>query len=383
MKTGHFTRRRLIASLAMGSFVFSVSDPFSSFAKEIRKGKTSNRSDLLSYVDASGEKKAVTTLREWEIKRQQILDGMQKAMGKLPGLTGLPAFNIEIIEKVKEADYTRLTLRFTAAEKEKVPAYLYIPEKKSKKKRYPAMLALHETDEIGKMSVDGKGHNPNLAYAKELAQRGYVVIAPDYPGFGDLKGYDFTNDTYESGTMKSIFDNIRCIDFLQSREDVDPDRIGVIGHSLGGHNALFTAAFDTRLKVIISSCGWTIMDFYNAGEDVTKRYGGRLGPWAQDRYMPLLREKYKLDPKKIPFDFSDVIAALAPRAFFSNSPVNDGNFAVAGVRKGIEDVSEVYRFLGAEDKLELRYPNSQHDFPTEVREEAYCFINKIFGVAHT
>ena len=108
--------------------------------------------------------------------------------------------------------------------------------------------------------VDGQGPLANRSYARELAQRGYVVIAPDYPGFGDLRDYDFKTDRYESGTMKSIFDNIRCIDLLQSRIDVDPDRIGAIGHSLGGHNALFTGAFDKRLKVIVSSCGWTLLD---------------------------------------------------------------------------------------------------------------------------
>ncbi|MEO8962942.1 MAG: dipeptidyl aminopeptidase, partial [Ginsengibacter sp.] len=134
---------------------------------------------------------------------------------------------------------------------------------------------------------------------------------------------------------------------------------------------------DERLKVIVSSCGWTLFDYYNAGKTVSEKYGGPLGPWAQERYMPLLRDKYNLDVKKIPFDFDEVIAALAPRAFFSNSPLNDGNFNVDGVRKGIAEVSEVYRFLGAKDKLKVRYPESQHDFPPEVRFEAYSFIDKI------
>lgn len=57
----------------------------------------------------------------------------------------------------------------------------------------------------------------------------------------------------------------------------------------------------------------------------------------------------------------------------------DRNFNVDGVKKGIAEVSEVYRFLGAKDKLEVRYPESQHDFPPEVRMKAYRFINKILG----
>ncbi len=379
MKTDGFKRRQFLVSIAMGSIGLMVSN-LVSFSNVTKKLDSSNRSDLLFYIDLNGQKKPVTTLAEWGIKRQQILDRIQMVMGNLPNLSGLPALDMQILEQLKEDNYTRLTIRFTAAEKEEVPAYLYVPAQKSKKERFPAMLALHETDSIGKKSVDGKGHNTNLAYAKELVQRGYVVIAPDYPGFGDLKDYDFKTDRYQSGTMKSIFDDMRCIDLLQARADVDPNRIGVIGHSLGGHSALFVGAFDTRLKVIVSSCGWTLMDYYNAGEEATKKYAGRLGPWAQELYMPLLRDKYDLDPKKMPFDFDEVIAVLAPRAFFSNSPVNDSNFAVKGVRKGIADVSIVYLFLGAEDKLQVRYPGCKHDFPPEVRMEAYRFMDKILGV---
>jgi hypothetical protein len=122
------------------------------------------------------------------------------------------------------------------------------------------------------------------------------------------------------------------------------------------------------------------MEYYNAGKAVTEKYGGALGPWAQDRYMPLIRDKYHLDIKQIPFDFDEVIATLAPRAFFSNSPLNDSNFNVDGVRKGIAEVSEVYNFLKAKDKIEVRYPESTHDFPREVRFESYRFIDKILNV---
>jgi predicted dienelactone hydrolase len=239
------------------------------------------------------------------------------------------------------------------------------------------MLVLHGTDPLGKRTVDGEGTRANRAVARELAQRGYIVMAPDYPGFGDLKDYDFDHDRYESGTMKGIFNHIRCIDLLQARRDVDGEHIGVIGHSLGGHNAMFVAAFDNRLKVAVSSCGWTLMDYYNIGEETSAKYGGRLGPWAQKVYMPLLIDKYKLDGKKIPFDFDEVISAIAPRAFFSVSPLKDNNFDVNGVREGIALAAIRFRSLGVEDKLQVRYPDAAHDFPVESRLEAYGFIDKI------
>jgi acetyl esterase/lipase len=216
--------------------------------------------------------------------------------------------------------------------------------------------------------VDGKSPLPGRAHARELAERGYVVIAPDYPGMGEYKGYDFENDRYESGSTKAIFDNMRCIDLLQSMKEVDPERIGVIGHSLGGHGAIFTGAFDKRLKVIVSSSGWTLFHYY---------LGGKLAPWAQDVYMPLMKDKYDLDPDKVPFDFDEVIASLAPRAFFSNSPLKDSNFDVEGVRKGIANASEVYTLFHARNKLQVRYPDSGHAFPHDTRLEAYRFIDKI------
>jgi acetyl esterase/lipase len=338
-----------------------------------------NSYDLLSNRDSSSSKIFVDTIvKKWdEKKRQRILKNMEKAMGELPQRSNLPPFDIAVTDSLIEDTYTRYTLNFTAAENEIVPAYLYVPLQKGSHKKLPAMLVLHETDSIGKRAVDGQGSKPNRAYAKELAQRGYVVIAPDYPSFGESKDYDFDTDRYKSGTMKGIFNHMRCVDLLQARSDVDPERIGVIGHSLGGHNAMFVGAFDNRLKVIVSSCGWTQMDYYNIGEESPGKTGGRLWPWAQKRYMPLLRDKYKLDEKKIPFDFDEVISAIAPRAFFSISPLKDNNFDVKGVREGIAAAARVYRALGVEHNLHVRYPDAGHDFPVESRIEAYLFIDKI------
>lgn len=332
---------------------------------------------LLSYRNNQGISIPITTQNEWPIKRKQILEGMQAAMGVLPERSDLPPMNIQWKDTLQRDGYTRYSIHFTVAENEVQPAYLYLPAVKSTKEKRPAMVVLHGTGEGGKDIVDGQSLRANRAHAKELAERGYVVIAPDYPSMGELRDYDFSADRYESATMKAIFTHMRCVDLLETLPVVDAKRIGVIGHSLGGHNAMFLAAFDSRLKVTVASCGWTLMDYYNAGEEVSKRYGGRLGPWAQDRYMPLLRTKYHLDAALIPFDFDEVIAAIAPRHFFSNSPVNDSNFDVTGVRKGIANAMEVYRFHRAENNLQVRYPDAGHDFPTGTRLAAYQFIDQV------
>ena len=156
---------------------------------------------LMTYKDLSGNLKPVEILFEWQIKRNQMLDSMQALFGKLPpnpsqppfdeNLNSLPPFDPVFKDTFETHSYFRYDIEITVAEGEDVTAYLYIPKKKNPKDRFPAMVALHETDLIGKKSVDGEGYNINLGYAKELAQRGYVVIAPDYPSFGDQNNYEF------------------------------------------------------------------------------------------------------------------------------------------------------------------------------------------------
>src|SRR5690606_34091001 len=312
---------------------------------------------------------------DWEYCRWKIERGMESVMGSLPDRNSLPGVEMKIIQSVDSPMYVMHTIEYQAFEDEWVPAYLYLPKRKPVSGRLPAMLALHPTGAKGKAIVDGQGPNPNRAYGKELAERGYIVIAPDYPSFGGLSDFDFDHDRYESGTMAAIFYNLRSVDLLLQMEEVDSDRIGVIGHSLAGHNAIFTAACDERLKVIVSSCGWTQLDYYDIGEAAHELYGGRLGPFAQKRYMPLWKN-FGFEGEKKPFDYHELIAMLAPRHFLSVSPVNDSNFDVRGVLLGMEQASTVYQFLGVEDHLQSVYPEAEHDFPVEARKKSYEFIDQ-------
>jgi dienelactone hydrolase len=299
---------------------------------------------------------------------------MQQVMGPLPDRSHLPPLDVKILNRSTADGVETLSLSIFADRigdhDDRIPALLLIPDHAPGAK-LPAMLALHPTSNLGKKEVTEQGKDSSH-YGIELARRGYVVICPDYPSFGDYAHFDFkaafASGRYASGTMKGIFNHMRCVDYLVSRDDVDPDRIGVIGHSLGGHNAMFVAAFDTRLKVIVASCGWTPFADY---------YGGNLKGWTQDRYMPRVRDAYGSDPKRMPFDFDGVIACLAPRPFFSNSPLRDANFDVAGVRKGIASAKRIYELLGAPENLQVRHPDAEHSFPKELREEAYAFIDRV------
>ena len=87
------------------------------------------------------------------------------------------------------------------------------------------MLCLHQTVKIGKDEPVGLGGKENLRYAKELAERGYVTLTPDYPNFGEY-ARDVYAMGYASASMKAIWNNMRAVDVLSSLEEVDPDRIG-------------------------------------------------------------------------------------------------------------------------------------------------------------
>ena len=175
-----------------------------------------------------------------------------------------------------------------------------------------------------------------MHYALEFAKRGYVTLSPDYPSFGEHH-HDFDSDDYESGSMKAIYDNMRAIDLLQSLPEVDPERIGCIGHSLGGHNSLFTAVFDERIKAVVTSCGFTRFHKYK---------GGDLRGWTSDKYMPRIASALRqLSPDRMPFDFTEVIAALAPRPVFIVAPLADDNFAVDGVRDVVAAAQPIYELF--------------------------------------
>ncbi len=325
---------------------------------------------LLTQIDR-GVARPIESRQDWRRQRQQILLGMQRAMGPLPPLAKAPDLDLRIGGEQQGDGYLRRTVTFASADCTRIPAYLYLPRDSSSGpgQRRPAVLALHPTSKLGKGVVDGQGALANRAYARELAQRGYVVLAPDYPSFGDYR-HDFENDGYQSGTMKGIVDHRRGIDLLQSLAEVDPERIGVIGHSLGGHNAMFLAAFDARIDVVVSSCGWTPFRDYQ---------GGDLQGWTSARYMPLLRDRFGLDPERVPFEFDQLVAALAPRAFFSSSPLRDDNFAVAGVRRTAAAAKAVFALRGVPDNLQVVHPDCGHDIPGPVRRRAYRFLDLALG----
>ncbi|MCS6865679.1 MAG: alpha/beta fold hydrolase [Gemmataceae bacterium] len=302
--------------------------------------------------------------------RAAIRQKMELVMGPMPDARRRVPLDPKVESEEKLEGYVRRKVTFAVEKGDRVPAWLLIPHTATAQTKAPAMLCLHQTISIGKDEPVGLGKQDSKAQALHLVKRGYVCLAPDYPSFGEYK-YDFAaafqRGDHASGTMKAIWNNMRAVDYLQTLPEVDGERIGVIGHSLGGHNAMFTAAFDERLQVIVSSCGFC---------SFAKYYKGNLKGWTSDRYMPRIASVYNNDPQKMPFDFSDVVISFAPRAFLAVAPEKDHNFDVSGVRDVMAAAEPVYKKLGVPEKLQALYPDAGHDFPAEARQRAYEFIDR-------
>jgi hypothetical protein len=313
-------------------------------------------------MNEQGEVVPIISQQEWEKKRAKVLLAMQEVMGDLPGEEKHCQLDVKVEEEIDCGSYLRRLVSYSAEPESRVPAYLLIPKGALEGELARAVLCLHPTQlELGNKTVIGLGGKPNRAYAAELAERGFVTLAPAYPHLAEYWP-DLKKLGYASGTMKAIWDNMRGIDLLESLPFVSGKKVGAIGHSLGGHNSIYTAVYDDRIGVIASSCGFDSYQDYMDGD---------LSGWHQERYMPRMKE-YPLS--QVPFDFYDMIAALAPRPCFISAPLRDSNFKWKSVSKIVEIASQVYDTYGVKNNLSVMHPDCEHDFPSDMREKAYLLF---------
>jgi hypothetical protein len=319
------------------------------------------RTNLLIFHNEQGAVLPVETVRDWQKRRVEILQRLQQIMGPLPQKEKRCPLDLQIEEEADCGDHVRRLLSYASEPGSRVPAYLLIPKSAlAGKAKAAGMLCLHQTHALGQKVVVGLGNSPDDEYGVELTKRGYVCLAPAYPLLANYRP-DLKALGYQSGTMKAIWDNIRGLDLLESLPFVKRGSLGAIGHSLGGHNAIFTAVFDQRIRVIISSCGFdSFVDYMN----------GDIRGWTSDRYMPKLRD-YRDRLNEIPFDFPELIGALAPRLVFVNAPRGDSNFKWRSVDAVVEAAAPVYKLYGAPHNLRVEHPECGHSFPSAVREVAY------------
>jgi len=322
-----------------------------------------SRTNLLQLATPDGGLRSVRTTNDWNLRRQSILRSMQQVMGPMPGTEKRCALDVKVEDEVDCGDYVRRFLSYASEPGGRAPAYLLVPKTAlDSTKKFPAVLALHQTHPLGQKVVVGLGNSTNDEYGVELVRRGYVVLAPPYPLLADYQP-DIKKLGYDSGTMKAIWDNIRGLDLLESLPFVQRGRFGAIGHSLGGHNSIYTAAFDERIKVVVSSCGF---DSFRDYKD------GNITGWTSERYMPRLKN---YAPDSYPFDFHEIIGALAPRAVFVNAPLGDTNFKWRSVDAVAVSAREIFALYRVPEQLHVEHPDCGHLFPKAMREKAYELLD--------
>ncbi len=354
----------MIKSLLPAFFVFFafIVTPMGATASETNAAPARlDRNQLLVYRDRHGMPQPVKSVRDWEKRRAEIVRGMESVMGPLPGREKRCALDVKVEEEVDCGSYVRRSITYVSEPGSRVPALLLIPKQAlTGKKQFPAVLCPHPTGPL-KAPI----------YACELAERGYVTVTPNYPWLGkyepDLKALG-----WESGTMKAIWDNMRGLDLLDSLPYVRHGKYGAIGHSLGGHNSVYTAVFDQRIRVIVSSCGLdSYLDYKDGNHEVWRPGQG----WCQNRYMPKLVD-YAGHLADIPFDFHEMVGALAPRPVLICAPLKDSNFKWESVDRVVAAAAQVYRLYGKPENLRVEHPDCIHEFPKAMRQTAYQLLDE-------
>jgi dienelactone hydrolase len=281
------------------------------------------------------------------------------------------------IEVTIECDgYVRHRITYMVDRGERIAAYLLIPDGSGTR---PAIVAAHQHGGdflLGKSEPAGLSRNPMYHYGLDLCRRGYVVICPDHlafeervlpewrrrddPGLADFWWERFcaTKLFLEGSSLqaKYLADLVKAIDYLETLPEVDRDRIGVIGHSLGGQEAAWLTWFDRRIKAGASSCGFAMI---RAIIDHQINHNMAL-------YVPGFLKLGDMDL---------LVAAMAPRAFCFTAGDEDVIFPIESVRHIASAVGEVYQRQGIADRFLPVIFSGGHGFPDDVKAQVYGFLD--------
>lgn len=311
----------------------------------------------------------------------------------------------EVTEKADRGDHIRERVVFSTTPASRVPAYVLVP--KGLKKPAPAVVDLHSHGGMflfGKEKVVdlGANHPAMVEYHKanydsrptatELVRRGYVVVSIDAFMFGERRvvidadraaGWDrakFTADEVrrlnavcrakESTVVKGLtlagvtwpgvvaWDDMRTIDYLATRPDVDAKRIGCLGISMGGYRAAYLAALDDR---VTAGC---VVGFMSAVAPMRKAH---LDTHSFVHFLPGLHRL---------MDLPDLAALAAPRGLLVQQCRRDKLFPPEGMEEAVARIAEVYKAADHEGQFEGRFYDEPHRFTRRMQDEAFAWLDR-------
>lgn len=281
-------------------------------------------------------------------------------LGKIPTKAEL---NIQVLEEVDCGTFIRKKISYSAETGEAIPAFLCIP--KAIKFPLPAVYCFHQHANnwlLGKSEVVGLAGSSDQVYAKELAEQGYITLAPDAICFEE-RGDKTAPTKYYAHHLhkrlmhgqtllgKVLFDVSVRIDVLESLSEVDASRIGFIGHSYGGRTALFAPVFDRRIKVSVSNCGSTTFK-----QMLAQHIGIQL-----DFVVPNFLDYG---------DIEDIVRLVEPCNLLIMG-TDDDRFS--------QNIEEIYKYAKSafvNGKIERQIYSGKHMFSEEMRLRAYKFLEK-------
>ncbi len=326
----------------------------------------------------------------WESKRSSIICRSGLMLGEPPVVHPGPV-KADILNETARDGYKELKVRFLSGTGDMIKGFLLIPDDAGSSSPRPGIIALHSTGPGATQTV-GITPREGRSYGMELAQRGYVVLAVDTITAGErvYPGYEpyFTDEFYSeyphwSAMGKMLYDHKRGLDYLCSLDVVDAGRLGCIGHSLGGYNSFFLHAFEPRIKAAVASCGLSPMGGTNMP------YQFARNEWFV-HFNPACREYIRSG--MIPCDMHEVMSLCAPKPFFNYSAKADsiyypksahteGDFSDwwNTVDKALTMVAKVYAIYGASGDFIRIDGEGDHDFPRDVRNRAYEWLDEKLG----
>jgi len=259
--------------------------------------------------------------------------------------------NARVVARRRKRGYVVENVVFESRPGFLVTGNFYLPEGKGP---FPAVLEVHGHYPRGKFE-------PHVqAIASTLAKAGIAVLAVDKAGYGDRWFQGHREGVWLPAVGMSLpglllWDNVRALDYLQSREEVDASRIGVTGSSGGGNQTMYLAALDERVTAAVPVASAEVFE----DQVVSGRCYCECVPGMM-RFA----------------DASDVLSLIAPRPLLIVSGVHDEVFPVLRARRAYLRVRRAYELLGALDKLAYVEIHAGHGYTGEMRQAAYRWFTR-------
>jgi dienelactone hydrolase len=290
--------------------------------------------------------------REWH---GRLRAKVRSLLGPLPESTPPDP---EVIETEAFDRYVQHKVVYRSAAAADIPAYLLIPTGVDAASPAPAVLALHGHGE-GKEQLVASDAEDNIysSFARRYAERGFVVLAPDAIGFGeraaDFRRYgarDGCNINFLKTSLfginlmaLNIWDDMRGLDYLASRPEVDAARIGCAGLSFGGTRTMYLAALDDRVRAAVVSGYLTSF----------RAYALEPGNFCGSQFLPGIYAHA---------DVADLHGLIAPRPLLIEAGLADRGFPIEASRAAHAQLEQIYAAAGASERLERDEFEGGHAF---------------------